>query len=101
MLPGDNFAVQSRPIELDQIRARPLEVRAMVKADHLRTLEIMARDEKGEWLPQGDFLGADMEEPGAYNMGTTGSGTYDWLCVRKYWLSRTFGDEHVRMSAGG
>jgi hypothetical protein len=88
VLPGDNFAVQSRPIELDQTRARPLEVRAMVKADHLRTLEIMARDERGEWLPQGDFLGADMEEPGAYNMGTTGSGTYDWLCVRKYFSPR-------------
>ena len=33
-------------------------------------------------------LGADMEEPGAYNMGTTGAGTCDWRCVRKYFSPR-------------
>lgn len=87
--PGDNLAVESTPIELRQDRARPLEVRAMVKADRLRTLEIMAQDDTGAWLPQGDFLGDDMENnPGTYNMGTTGSGTYDWICVRKYFSPR-------------
>ena len=60
----------------------------MVKADNLRTLEIMATDEAGRWLPQGDFLGDDMEEPGAYNFGSTGCGTYDWRCVRKYFSPR-------------
>lgn len=89
VFPGDNFAVHSDPIELNQTAACPLEVRAMVKADNLRTLEIMAQDERGQWLPQGDFLGDDMEEPGHYNFGTTGSGTYDWSCVRKYFSPRS------------
>ena len=88
VLPGDSFAVHSAPIELNQDAARPIEARAMVKADNLRTLEIMAQDESGRWLPQGDFLGDDMEEPGHYNFGTTGSGTYDWSCVRKYFSPR-------------
>jgi len=60
----------------------------MVKADNLRTIEILASDETGEWLPQGDFLGDDMEEPGHYTMGSTGCGTYDWSCVRKYFSPR-------------
>ncbi|MBI2192250.1 MAG: hypothetical protein HYU36_09720 [Planctomycetes bacterium] len=89
VFPGDQFAVSSEPIRLDQDRPRPLEARAMVKADNLRTLEIMAMDERGEWLPQGDFLGDDMEEPGHYNFGSTGCGTYDWTCVRKYFSPRT------------
>ena len=88
VLPGDNFAVQGPALDLRQPAARPIEVRAMVKADNLRTLEIMARDETGDWLPQGDFLGDDMEEPGAYNFGSTGCGTYDWCCVRKYFSPR-------------
>ncbi len=88
VFPGDNFAVESAPIALDQDKPRPLEVRAMVKADNLRTLEIMAKDESGQWLPQGDFLGDDMEEPGSYNFGSTGAGTYDWVCVRKYFSPR-------------
>jgi len=88
VLPGDNFAIQSAPIILNQDRPRPIEVRAVVKADNLRTLEIMAQDENGGWLPQGDFLGDDMEEPGAYNFGSTGCGTYDWACVRKYFSPR-------------
>ena len=88
VFPGDNFAVESAPITLNQDKPRPLEVRAMVKADNLRTLEIMAKDESDQWLPQGDFLGDDMEEPGSYNFGTTGAGTYDWMCVRKYFSPR-------------
>ena len=88
VFPGDNFAVASDPIALNQDRPRPIEVRAMVKADNLRTLEIMAQDESGQWLPQGDFLGDDAEEPGHYNFGTTGAGTYDWFCVRKYFSPR-------------
>ncbi|MBM3457443.1 MAG: hypothetical protein FJX77_02750, partial [Armatimonadetes bacterium] len=83
--PGDNLAVASDPIPLDQDRPRPIELRAMVKADRLRTLELMAQDERGEWLLQGDFLGDDMEDnPNGYKMGSTGSGTYDWQCVRKF-----------------
>jgi hypothetical protein len=83
--PGDNFAVSSEPLVLGQQAAAPIELRAMVKADRVRTLELMAQDERGDWLPQGDFLGDDMEDnPNGYRMGTTGSGTYDWHCVRKY-----------------
>ena len=88
VLPGDNFAVEGPEVKLNQPSPRPIEVRAMVKADNLRTLEIMARDESGQWLPQSDFLGDDMEEPGAYNFGSTGCGTYDWYCVRKYFSPR-------------
>jgi hypothetical protein len=88
VLPGDNFAVAGAAVTLNQPAPRPIEVRAMVKADNLRTLEIMAQDEGGRWLPQGDFLGDDMEEPGAYNFGSTGCGTYDWSCVRKYFSPR-------------
>jgi hypothetical protein len=88
VLPGDNFAVASPLVTLNQDKPHPLEVRAMVKADNLRTLEIMALDEAGQPLPQGDFLGDDMEEPGAYNFGSTGCGTYDWLGVRKYFSPR-------------
>ncbi|MBT9588845.1 hypothetical protein IV102_36255 [bacterium] len=85
VFPGDNFAVASAPIQLAQKRAQPLEVRAVVRADQLRSLEIMAQDEHGKWLPQGDFVGDDMENnPALYNMGTTGSGSYDWICVRKF-----------------
>jgi hypothetical protein len=87
--PGDNLAVGSAPIQLSQDRARPLEVRAMVRGDRLRGMEIMAQDETGQWLPQGDFLGEDVENNAdVYNMGTTGAGTYDWLAVRKYFSPR-------------
>lgn len=87
--PGDNFSVAGPTVALKQQRAHPLELRAMVRADQLRTLELMAQDEKGEWLPQGDFLGDDMEDdPSVYNMGTSGSGSYDWVCLRKFLAPR-------------
>lgn len=87
--PGDNFAVPGPIISLNQKEPHPLEVRALVRADQIRTVEIMAQDEQGKWLPQGDFLGDDMENtPGLYNMGTTGSGTYDWICLRKFLAPR-------------
>lgn len=89
VLPGDNFAVASQPIRLAQKRSQPLEARAYVRADQIRGLEIMAQDEKGQWLPQGDFLGDDMQNnPGTYNMGSTGCGSYEWICLRKYFSPR-------------
>ena len=87
--PGDNFCVAGPAIPLNQQQVHPLELRAMVRADQLRTLELMAQDEKGQWLPQGDFLGDDMEDdPSVYNMGTSGSGSYDWICLRKFLVPR-------------
>ena len=86
--PGDNFAIAGPVIALRPDVPRLLEARAVVKADHLRTLEIMAQDEAGRWLPQGDFIGDDQEEPGAYNFGTTGNGTYGWTTVRKFFSPR-------------
>lgn len=87
--PGDNLGVAGPAIPLEQDRPRPIEVRAMVRADSLRGLEIMALDETGAYLPQSDFLGDDMEDnAGFYNMGTTGAGTYDWQQVRKYFSPR-------------
>lgn len=89
VFPGDNFAVASQSISLDQKVALPLEARAYVKADQVRSLEIMAQDDRGQWLPQGDFLGDDMENTASsYNMGTTGSGSYDWVCLHKYFSPR-------------
>jgi hypothetical protein len=55
--PGDNLAVCSRPIQLNQSQPRVLEVSAWVRAQDLRWLEIMAKDETGQWLPQQDFSG--------------------------------------------
>jgi len=89
VFPGDNFAVASDTIPLHQKAASPLEARAYVRADQIRSLEIMAQDERGQWLPQGDFLGDDMENTAStYNMGTTGSGTYEWVCLHKYFSPR-------------
>lgn len=88
-LPGDSFALASKPVLLRQSAARPLEVRAMVRADNLRGFEIMAQDENGAWLPQGDFLGDDLEtDPGLYDMGSTALGTHPWICVRKFFSPR-------------
>jgi hypothetical protein len=87
VFPGDNFAVSSRPVSLKG--ATLLEARAMVRTDNIKTIELMAQDETGQWLPQGDFLGDDMENnPGTYDMGTTGAGSNDWMCVRKYFVPR-------------
>lgn len=87
--PGDSLAVGSPEISLDQAAAHPLEASATVCADSLRGLEIMARDETGQWLPQGDFLGDDMEDnPAVYDMGTTGAGTYGWRRIRKFFAPR-------------
>ena len=89
LYPGDNLAVASAPIALNQDRPHPLEARAMVRCDSLRGLELMAQDESGEWLPQGDFLGDDMEDdPAFYDMGTTGAGDSGWQMVRKYFSPR-------------
>lgn len=89
LYPGDSMSVASAPISLDQTEPHPIEASAMVRADSLRGLELMAQDESGEWLPQSDFLGDDMEDnPGFYDMGTTGAGTYGWREVRKFFSPR-------------
>ncbi len=96
-LPGDSFTVAGPPVVLDQKRAAPIEVRAMVLGDNLRAFEIMAQDERGEWLPQGDFVGDDLETDASfYDMGSTGLGTHPWIAVRKYFAPRR-PVSHVRL----
>lgn len=87
VLPGDNLAVKSQPITLNQTEARPLEVAAWVKADNLRWLEIMAQDEKGNWLPQQDFAGF-MGTDAQYHNRAIGLGSHDWEFVRKHFVAR-------------
>ncbi len=83
VLPGDNLAVKSTPIVLNQTEARALEVSAWVRTDNLRWLEIMAQDEKGQWLPQQDFAGFWGSDE-HYRNRIHGIGTHDWEYVRKH-----------------
>ncbi len=87
VLPGDNLAVRSQPIKLRQEKPRVLEVAAWVRADNLRWLEIMAQDEKGEWLPQQDFAGF-MGTDEHYRNRPIGLGSHDWEYVRKHLAPR-------------
>lgn len=85
VLPGDNAAVVSKPITINQTEPRALRISAWVWADNLRWMEIMARDEHGEWIPQQDFagvMGTDQE----YRNRLIGAGTHDWEYVTK-WLA--------------
>ena len=87
VLPGDNLAVRSVPLRLNQTEARTLEVSAWVRADNLRWLEIMAQDETGAWLPQQDFAGF-MGTDEQYRNRILGNGSHDWLFVRKHLASQ-------------
>jgi hypothetical protein len=87
LLPGDNLAVKSAAIKLNQDEPRVLEVSAWVKTQDLRWLEIMAQDEKGQWLPQQDFSGC-MGTDEHYRNRVTGIGTHDWEFVRKHFAPR-------------
>ena len=85
--PGQNLAVRSDPVPLDQSEARPLQVTAEVWADNLRWLEVMAADESGQWLPQQDFAGAWGTDE-QYRNRSVGIGTHDWQLVSKYFAPR-------------
>lgn len=87
VLPGDNLAVRSERIALNQTEPRMLEAGAWVWADNLRWLEVMARDEKGEWLPQQDFSGF-MGTDEQYRNRVVGIGTHGWEFVRKHFAPR-------------
>jgi hypothetical protein len=83
VLPGDNLAVKSLPVVLNQKEAHVLEVCAWVRTDNLRWMEIMAKDEKGEWLPQQDFAGFWGSDE-HYRNRIFGTGSHDWEFVRKH-----------------
>jgi hypothetical protein len=83
VLPGDNLAVKSQPIVLNQKQPRVLEASLWVRADNLRWLEIMAQDETGQWLPQQDFAGAWGSDE-QYRNRLHGVGTHDWEFLRKH-----------------
>ncbi len=84
---SSNLAVHSDPIVLNQKEARPLRVSARVWADNLRWLEIMAQDERGQWLPQLDFAGAWGDDEN-YRNRLIGAGTHGWESETKYFAPR-------------
>lgn len=71
---GDEYAIESPTIALNQAEARPLEVTAWVKADRLRHFDLILIDEQGRRLPANTTL--------TYWGGHVG-GTHPWLSVRK------------------
>ena len=87
VFPGDNFAVHSTQIRLNQTQPTPLRVTAWVWADSLRWLEIMAQDEKGDWLPQTDFAGAWGTDE-QYRNRLIGAGTHGWEFQSKFFAPR-------------
>ncbi|MGC8669452.1 MAG: hypothetical protein ACP5VE_15200 [Chthonomonadales bacterium] len=87
VLPGDNLAVTSKPVSINQSEPRALRISAWVWADNLRWLEIMARDEHGEWIPQEDFAGA-MGTDQEYRNRLIGAGSHDWEYVTKWFAPR-------------
>ena len=61
----------------------PWKSRPGSRREDLRWLEIMAQDEKGQWLPQQDFAGC-MGTDEQYRNRVAGIGTHDWEFVRKH-----------------
>ena len=74
LLGGDEYAIQSSAIALNQQEARPMEVTAWVKADRLRHFDLILVDENGLRLPANTTL--------TYWGGHV-AGTHDWIGVRK------------------
>ena len=74
LLPGDEYALESSAITLNQTEARPIELIAWVRADRLRHLDFMLIDQDGRRAPTNPTL--------TYWCGQL-SGTYDWVAVRR------------------
>jgi hypothetical protein len=77
LLGGDEYALESSTITLNQAEARPVEVTAWVKADRLRHLDFMVVDQDGRRVPA---------NPTLLFWGGPLSGTHEWVTVRKIFL---------------
>lgn len=75
---GDETAVTSNPIELNQREPRLLEVRAWAKTDRLATLQIDAIDERGRRLDGFNFI----------HKAPVSIGTNDWRVIRQVFRPR-------------
>ncbi|MBI2192109.1 MAG: hypothetical protein HYU36_09005 [Planctomycetes bacterium] len=77
LLPGDEYALDSPSLPLNQKELRPLELTAWVKADRLRHIDFMLLDPEGRRLPANTLF--------TY-WGGLASGSHDWLAVRKLFI---------------
>lgn len=80
LLPGDEYALESPTIVVNQQELRPIEAIAWVKADRLRHLDLMLIDQDGRRLPACQTLPF---------WGGLVAGTHDWIAVRKLYQGFT------------
>ena len=74
LLPGDEYALESPTMALNQTEARPVELTAWARADRLRHLDFMLLDQDGRRVPT---------NPTLTYWGGQLSGTYGWVAVRR------------------
>ncbi|NQU12436.1 hypothetical protein HQ590_16695, partial [bacterium] len=74
LLPGDEYALDSPVITLNQPAVRPIEVTAWVRGDRVRHFDLILLDDQGRRVPANTTL--------TFWGGQTG-GTYDWVALRK------------------
>jgi hypothetical protein len=78
VLAGDELAVSSAPIALEQKAPRLIEASVWIKTDRVNQIQIDARNEKGERLDGFDFI----------NKAPASIGTNDWRLVRQVFRPR-------------
>jgi hypothetical protein len=78
LLAGDELAVSSAPIALNQKEARLIEASVWVKTDRVNEMQIDARDEKGGRLDGFDFI----------SKAPSSIGTNEWRLVRQVFRPR-------------
>ncbi|MBI2190873.1 MAG: hypothetical protein HYU36_02665 [Planctomycetes bacterium] len=79
VLPGDEYACSSPPIEIRQDAARPIEIGVWLKADRIRYFDIRAVDERGVHLNEESFITATANR----EIGAAYRGCFDWRYFRK------------------
>ena len=77
-LAGDELAVSSAPVVLNQKEARLIEASVWVKTDRVNEIQIDARNEKGERLDGFDFI----------SKSPTSIGTNEWRLLRQVFRPR-------------
>lgn len=80
LLGGDEYALDSPSIALNQTEPRPIEVTAWVKADRLRHFDLVLMDQDGYRVPSNQALTL---------WGGLVAGTHEWLSVRKIFLAES------------